>query len=502
MRALFCLGLFGLIAPIAQSAERPPTCRSAPPVGSPHGVPADLTSSLPVADYLDGAFDCTSPKNPSVAALQKPSSAWSTDLSRRYSEMLARTPSDWLLLPVQTQYFGFDFAERTLVTAELADAFASVGAFPDPMLVERALGDGQRRFDPAAIQRLTKSLHAKRRIDGYLGHDGKGRLTLTIQLMDCNDSAGCKLVKQHDWRGIAFTADTPAFLAVRALKADLRAQLAFPAPVSRPVTGAPSPATTAIGITPNALATRRFHGDPAVISGLLATLAPGDGTPQRDRLNVLALRDAMNGGAVSLDRFLAANAAFNLQRRPYAIKLLEGMADPASKTLRALLDGNLNEAKASFSSITEPLPRLILAFEIEDLRINYDRKGKFNDSAVKKVFGAVAPQWQTLVTRRVSEADFWGATNSRTLDQLLTSTFPVTHTGTKSPPASISRVEVNSGEAPAASSLRHLQDALAHLHANDCCDKPARKFSWQLDWLFEATAETDVSKDLNRLIEL
>src|SRR5207247_1451571 len=75
---------------------------------------------------------------------------------------------------------------RSLMTAQLAMAIAEAGgvSVPDPYLVARALGDGERRLELGEIFQLANAIGAKRIVVGYVGHhhgrDNKGTVRLTL----------------------------------------------------------------------------------------------------------------------------------------------------------------------------------------------------------------------------------------------------------------------------------------------------------------------------------
>src|SRR5438128_2559171 len=119
----------------------PPGCEPAKRVSRRGATsPVDLTGKLPVPDYLDALYDCADPRGVGLRDLYKPRNDWLERDANRYSEVLARGKFSWLVVPVQTQYFGFDRIERALMSAEIADAFAAQGEAPNTFLVARALG--------------------------------------------------------------------------------------------------------------------------------------------------------------------------------------------------------------------------------------------------------------------------------------------------------------------------------------------------------------------------
>ena len=83
----------------------------------------------------------------------RPASEWLTSEKAFYEKILAAGKFEVMVVPFQVQQWGFDRATRSLMTAMLAAAVAQVQSakVPDPYLVARALGDGQRQFKPEDI---------------------------------------------------------------------------------------------------------------------------------------------------------------------------------------------------------------------------------------------------------------------------------------------------------------------------------------------------------------
>ncbi|HKX38708.1 MAG TPA: hypothetical protein VJN20_08650, partial [Burkholderiales bacterium] len=115
-----------------------------------------------------------------------PASVWKIAEKTRYRELLAKGTFDVLVVPFQVQFYGFGRSTRSLMTAQLALAVAADGArrVPDPYLVARALGDGERRVHPEEVFRLADELRVKTIVWGYVGHSNFGKLFLSLQRQD------------------------------------------------------------------------------------------------------------------------------------------------------------------------------------------------------------------------------------------------------------------------------------------------------------------------------
>ncbi|HTU65024.1 MAG TPA: hypothetical protein VMF52_03650 [Steroidobacteraceae bacterium] len=504
IRMGLCLALWALAVQVGRAADAPPPpmAMGGPPVppgcqftGFPKAgakSPADLSGPLPVADYLDALFDCTDLRF-NGAELYKPANAWLENDTKQYSALLARGKFSWLIVPAQTQYYGFDGIERSLLSAEIADAFVAHGAAPDPMLAARALGEIRRRYEPVAAPLLAQSIGATRMLETYVGHDGKRAMTLTLRLMDCSVGGTCRLLKQHDWRALPFTDEKPPFLVVRGMRDALVGEmLGMKANAARPVAPRPKRAGTDL----SALGTAPTDAEPALVSGVLAALMPGDDETGRDRLSVLALRDALNATPSNANRVRAAAAAFRLNRRPYALALLQGLNDPAAVTLRELLNGNLPEAQTGLASVEPADLKLILAFAVQDLRSRYDRPADFDPAAAARLFGANDSPWSGVVFRRAGDLDNWSRADAVTPKRLLDAAFPVAGQDLASVLKGMRVVGRNADPdiALTLASLRHLRQAQGRLSPADCCSANRANSAWPIYWLAESLLQSNAIK--------
>ena len=105
-------------------------------------------------------------------------SGWRQEERSRFAGYLGGSEIDTLLVPCQVQANGIDTANRSLMTASLAQALSGSLRVADPYLVARALGDGERRLDPQNVLRLATQLGAKRVVWCSVGHKNDDRLHL------------------------------------------------------------------------------------------------------------------------------------------------------------------------------------------------------------------------------------------------------------------------------------------------------------------------------------
>jgi len=121
----------------------------------------------------------------------RPASVWRTTEQDYYEGLLSKGRFDLLLVPFQVQDFALDRSTRSLMTAELAVAIgAAQKKVPDPYLVGRALGDGERRLNVDRVNRLADKLQVTRIVWGYVGHLRDKTMRITIQYQDRPENPG------------------------------------------------------------------------------------------------------------------------------------------------------------------------------------------------------------------------------------------------------------------------------------------------------------------------
>jgi tetratricopeptide (TPR) repeat protein len=461
-------------------------------------APANLLGTLPVADYLDAKFDCMDLRY--LPRLYKPRSEWLENETKAYAEILARGKFSWLVVPVQTQYFGFDRIERALMSAEIADAFAGQGNAPSTFLVARALGEVRRRYEPAAAISLSSALGGTRILTVYAGHNASYRMTLTLQLHDCKADGGCRFVKQHDWRDVPFSDEAPPFMVIRGMRDALVREMlgtskaTAAGPAVRPGTGGYDIAKMAAGTT---------DVETAALSTVIASFATVWDELGRERLQEIALRDALAGARTPANTVRAAHAAYWLNRRPFALKLLEGVNDPAATTLRDLLNGNLVEAQASLAAVRTPDLKLALSFAVEDLAQYYGRPSKFDATAAEKVFVEHAESWSGLVERRASDRDYWSAAEMSAPKRLLDAAFPIPGQDLRSVLRGMRVVgdDDSSESALGIAALRHLRQAQARMTPSDCCSPSRKNSAWLINWLADTLIASNMIKSVTHQLD-
>ena len=447
----------------------------------------------------------------------RPVSAWHSTEKAFYESVLSKGRFEVLVVPFQVQDRAFARDIRSLMTAQLALAIAESGkvAVPDPYLVARALGDGQRRFEPEEIFRLGNVLGAKRIVAGYVGHDQKGAMRITLHLYERNagesfhahlfglhpDSAGrqpgSERLKSEHFEQLAFTKEsTPIDVFQAALPQMLRflgweAAQAGAKPVSPAVPAA---------LPKSPLALLEEAQDPArdaYLLQLMAALSPRSADRERERLIEKSMLAVLRMSPESPDyRALKARALMQMGLRPAALHVLGTPATPEEKHLFALLNGNLPDVRANRGAVP-PGVRAVLAFLEESvIAALYDRnfKGLAKELTALKLPGDV---WPYLAQRAATDLDDWAQHENLELKVLLDRELPVagfTAQAMVSGAAALGDMSKVRGAAER-SVLEHVRQHTERSAAQSCCLPLAPRFT-QSDFLdlLEGIATDNLSR--------
>lgn len=147
-------------------------------------------------------------------SLIKSPSRWYEYNQYLYSDLLSSSHAyNMLVLPLQVRDNAIDVVGRSLMAKYLASSLTRDDAvkIPDIDLVEKALGEHLRRYDIKKVFELANDLGVKKIVVGYVGHNGKYELALSI--FTFNLDPGSKhfndphKYKQKDWNNIKFSDD-------------------------------------------------------------------------------------------------------------------------------------------------------------------------------------------------------------------------------------------------------------------------------------------------------
>jgi hypothetical protein len=429
--------------------------------------------------------------------------AWPVAERKAYAELLAGEHSDWLLAPTQVQMQGFSVAERSAITALLAQDLADAGvAVPNTFLVERALGDGHRELRPDTIDAIAQGIGATNVILPYVGHDSAGRLTLTLTVYR-KPSPKTPLTSQiphwFTWSGIKYSDEIAPVTAVVTLRAEIIQSLGFSTirTAEAPVASKPF----AIPASPEALLVAERTAVPldnAAALALLAVTAP-PASRGADRLYERTLLAALRAPDSPQQRFLYAYALLRLGMRPNALQVLQGsLKSPALIALKAIVNGNLTGTETLVQH-TSGYQRFILEFELHDMACWYRHGADKAPPAVLMELSAKSDWWATLIRARWNT--YAGADiDSVSLKHLLDRHYPLAGQSLQdlieghavTPGQSLTETDIQIGV------LQHVRGALAHEQPRLCCmGLPGQANTLDLLSIIEAWSQWQVVRSID-----
>jgi hypothetical protein len=365
-------------------------------------------------------------------AYPRPTSIWRSNEKAFYSEMLSKGRFEWLVVPIQVQFSAVDRATRSLMTAQLAMAIGASGnlSVPDPYLVSRALGDGERRLDLREVYALANQLGVKRIVWGYVGHRGNKAMRLTMQYQDRGQggdlSPETPMVSRHFDQAAFSDEIAPIEVFQTVVPEVLKWTGLDPAKLSMPQ-AMTSPNLSVFPASP--LSIMEAAPDPALdalLYQLLAVLAPRYGDRTGERLFEKSLLAVYRLSPESPGyRVLKARTFMHLGLRPAALKALGTPETPEEQHLLAMLNGNLPEAQRQAEKIADGPMRLIASAEVNAMAVAYgvrDQKASIEAAGSVQVPGDV---WRYLVVRAFVDWDDWSQFENAVLKALLDREFPL-----------------------------------------------------------------------------
>jgi hypothetical protein len=374
------------------------------------------TSAPPMRDALWSPEFATSLKQLDQVA------AWPIAERKAYADLVAGAHTDWLLAPTQVQMRGFGVAERSAVTAMLAQDLADAGIIvPSTFLVERALGDGHRVLAPEAIDALAQKVGAANIILPYIGQDGAGHLTLSLVVYrksTLSTPMASQIPRWFTWKGIGFSDEAPPLVAIAGLRGEILQSLGFTTPSATEALA--SAKSFVIPASPEALVAQDKPTpvlDNAAALAIFAVLTPPT-TRGSDRLYERTLLAALRAPASPEQRFLTSYALFRLGMRPNALRILEGDHSAALTALKAVVNGNLTGTDALVRR-TSGYQRFILEIELHDLACWYQHDASGALPKNLSDLSARSDWWATLIQARWNDYTPGADLDSRSLKTLL-----------------------------------------------------------------------------------
>lgn len=359
-------------------------------------------------------------------------SFWFDNERKRFSAILKLHPCDTLVVPVESQRFGFDRVTRSLMTAELAWMLAAdpKRCVVDPYLAARALGEGMRRYERGAVEALARDVGAKTIVWTYAGHDDHMKMdlfvtTATAHPAEKSDYVVYKDAASRSWPAIAFTDETPPFVVWRAMLPDVlkAVDLGGPAPEVPP----PAPVASGLPDAPEQFVATRSLGavDDTHRYELLATLAPTLESRGTERLFEKAWLAAARAGDTPETRRTQARALLHLGYRPAALPLLKDDSTTEARLLAALLNGNLPEATKAAADLKDARQQLMATLEVHDLALDYGRDDAPKLAPIVADRIARSNGWAALLGARAGDGDGWKDADNGDIKRLLDALYPI-----------------------------------------------------------------------------
>ena len=369
--------------------------------------------------------------------LSLPASPWRQEESQLFTDLLRTRPADVLVVPFEVQDRGFDRIERSLMTADFASAVSRRAQthVANPYVVARALGEGERRYQTLDVLRLADAVKARVLIRGYVGHDGHGRLTLTLtvqQRTSTDHPWDARPAFRRDWTDLPFSDQDLPFKVVHRLQSEMLALVhldstgASPQPPEQH--GGDSLPTWSLPQQPSDLVATQANDSVSAAArfAILAALAPQNYERTRERFAERGLLLMGNTSHKSPDvDFLQSYLLHLLHRRPAAIAALGETQSAATVGLRAVLDGNLDSLQAAVAQSPPPLESLLLEFELCDLELEYGGTCDHSKLPQASSVARISRAWSSLITYRLTDVSSWDAQSNAEIKSLLDVGFPI-----------------------------------------------------------------------------
>ena len=492
------LPLLCLLASARSLAANLPSCEHGPAMGTQH---IDVwPEQLPAPDYLKALRECLG------KPLQRPESAWLDSQHAAFEKALAKQRVDVLVVPFQVQGYGLERTERALMSADLAYQLGGSVRVADPFLVARALGEGARRYERNDILKLASAVGARTVVIGYAGHDRAHHVTITIERLALDTTHAFPVVTntvQKDWRDVPFTdADPPFAVFHRMLPSIVKSISLASVNSGRALTPARFPRSASFSFAD--LASGKDGMSSSVALDLLGAMTASTDEFSRERLFERALVTSWHFDAAADDtRFVRAYALMGLEHRPAALALLKDASRQEVAVLRALLNDNFAAAAAALRSVKNPVQRLLLAVQVDDLRFAND-DAQSPRAAEADAFGARAVDWRLLIEGRASDGDPWVADDPAGLKYLLDTVFPVAGLDVESVVGGGTVVGKPADRvAVSLATVRHIVRFVESAPVHACCsEQTAKPSAWDLVGLIEGRNVSQIAKSLHRTINM
>jgi len=454
----------------------------------------------------------TTPYNPEKDAplsLIKSPSRWYEYNEYLYSDLLINSHAyNMLVLPLQVRDNAIDVVGRSLMAKYLASSLTRDNAvkIPDVDLVEKALGEHLRRYDIKKVFELANDLGVNKIVAGYVGHNGKHELSLSIFTYKL-DSGSKHFIDQHkfnqkDWNNIKFSDEelpSEIFLSkINEITKFVRNNNAYSNHAREPIEKLP----TTISANLSDFAKGNKIESPllnAYYFQLIGLLQPKVNYRRRERLfekSLVALTRTSHKSKYY--DILKARAYYYLHRRPAGLFVLKNStASPEKQSLKALLNGNFLALQESGRKIKHPLIRELSLLETYFLFDEYNSHHKLN-AAYNGIL--TKGDWTYFRERSIHDLDPWAVDSNYKVKRLLDNAFPVDSATTKDSIV-LDRILKNkdSGDVTFAV-VEHIKALFSKKPSIWCCNTRSWKVTpWDYLNLLDGIAESNLIKHLTKL---
>ncbi len=361
--------------------------------------------------------------------LAEQKSPWVDRDRAMHRRLLANARTELFVAPVQISGYGFDRSTRARMTSDL---YVFLRGDPtrssvDTGTIDRALGEGRRNMEMTELRALGSQLGARRFLSVSIGHNDKNEFRVNARwaIRDgVSDAWGTESNRD-------FVLPMPKGWAfVESFR-----QLAIPQIAQATgwkFTELKQQKTVVVGDAwPKdfeqllALPTSGTYGE-ALSYQMLATVAPPRPERVRERLYERSLQALESLPKDSWRvRWLEANAEFNLNSRPTALKKLGAADSSASAALKELMNGNLPQLEKAVGEIKQESFRLMLEVALQDLRSRYNVPIRNKVPQQGPGLARSDRIWQALFERRFQDLDSWYVQSNLAVKRVLDDVAPV-----------------------------------------------------------------------------
>lgn len=363
------------------------------------------------AEVSDFGLDRTLPRN-----YPRPVSDWTENEKAFYRKVLSRGQFDVLVAPLQIQQWGFDRATRSVMSAQLATAVARAqnAKVPDPYLVARAVGDGQRTLKLDDFYSLANATGVKRIIWGYVGHDRKGGMIVTIKVQDLKGEKSAATtwvtpITTQKFENISFNDTRSPIAAFDSQLPKIIGSIGL-----NPTTGMQHPVEARLDarVLPQ-LPLELFEGTDNPVRHayaflLLAALTPESIPRTKERFAEKAILALGRVSPSSPEyRALQSRAYMVMGYRPAAVAALGTPQTEEEKALLAALNGNLTDLRVLNAKEQNQWKRLLQKMDEVRMALNYELANSSQALAELKGLALPGKTWPYLTARALTDSDVW-----------------------------------------------------------------------------------------------